>query len=70
MLKKIAVTTGEPAGIGADIIVELSHIAFDAAIIVLGDVDLLTARAKAIKVPLQIDTFLSLIHISEPTRPY
>ncbi|MDP2794449.1 MAG: 4-hydroxythreonine-4-phosphate dehydrogenase PdxA [Sulfurisoma sp.] len=44
----IAVTAGEPAGIGPDICLALAAKAFPARIVVLGDRDLLAARAAAL----------------------
>lgn len=41
----VAVTAGEPAGIGPDLCVVLAHCALDARIVVLGDVEVLRARA-------------------------
>lgn len=45
----IAVTSGEPAGIGPDICLALADWQFDARIVVLGDRDLLQARARQLK---------------------
>jgi 4-hydroxythreonine-4-phosphate dehydrogenase len=42
----IAVTSGEPAGIGPDICLALADRAFDARIVVLGDRELLGSRAR------------------------
>ncbi len=53
----IAITIGEPAGIGPDIVVALAHIAFDARLVVLGDAELLRARARALNIALKTETF-------------
>ncbi|MEW6165150.1 MAG: 4-hydroxythreonine-4-phosphate dehydrogenase PdxA [Pseudomonadota bacterium] len=47
-LQVIAVTSGEPAGIGPDICLALADRAFDARIVVLGDRELLEQRARAL----------------------
>ncbi|HEX5803656.1 MAG TPA: 4-hydroxythreonine-4-phosphate dehydrogenase PdxA [Azospira sp.] len=47
----IAVTSGEPAGIGPELCLRLADEAFPARLIVLGDRDLLAARAAAIGWP-------------------
>jgi len=43
---KIAVTPGEPAGIGPDLIITLSQQAWDAQLVVYADADMLQQRAK------------------------
>ena len=42
----IAITSGEPAGIGADLCVLLANASFAANLVILGDRDMLAARAK------------------------
>ena len=42
----IVITSGEPAGIGPDIALALAQHHFNARIVILGDRDLITARAK------------------------
>ena len=44
-LPLLAITAGEPAGIGPDLCIALAQHALDARIVVLGDVELLRARA-------------------------
>ena len=46
-IPRIAITSGEPAGIGPDICVLLSQHEFTADIIIIGDASVLAARAKA-----------------------
>ena len=43
---RIAITSGEPAGIGPDIIISALHSAFDAQIAIIGDPALFRARAQ------------------------
>ncbi|KZN13515.1 4-hydroxythreonine-4-phosphate dehydrogenase PdxA [Marinomonas sp. TW1] len=73
----IAITSGEPAGIGPDIILSaLNESSFAARLVVLGDVDLLRSRANTLNLKLDIETLaahakppahqagkISLIHI-------
>ena len=53
-LPHIAITSGEPAGIGPDICVMLSQHKIKADITIIGDVEMLAARAKQLK--LSFDT--------------
>src|SRR5690242_9767171 len=55
-LPRIALTSGEPAGIGPDICAKLAQAAHPVDLVVLGDPELLTARAKALGLPLHVDT--------------
>ncbi len=73
----IAITSGEPAGIGPDIILSaLNESSFAARLVVLGDIDLLRSRAKTLNLKLDIKALathsklpahqpgkISLIHI-------
>ena len=54
----IAITAGEPAGIGLDICVMLAHHAIAANIVVLADTEALLARAKLLNVTLNISPYL------------
>ena len=56
----IALTAGEPAGIGPDLCVLLAQQAYPARVIVLADKTLLAARAKALKLPLAIMDYAPL----------
>lgn len=49
-LPRIAVTSGEPAGIGPDICVMLAQHKINADITVIGDVDMLAARARQLNI--------------------
>lgn len=57
-LPRIAVTAGEPAGIGPDLCVMLAHKALNAQIVVIADSDMLQARAAQIGTPIQITPFV------------
>ena len=45
---RIIITAGEPAGIGPDIIAAIDPLAFAAGLVVIGDYDMLCARAEAL----------------------
>jgi 4-hydroxythreonine-4-phosphate dehydrogenase len=60
----IALTVGEPAGIGPDLCVLLAQRDLPAAVVVIGDRDLLTARAAALGLPLRL-----LAHDAAGPRP-
>ncbi len=51
----LAVTAGEPAGIGPDLCIQLAQIGFSEAVVVVCDPQLLRERAKQINIPLVID---------------
>ena len=51
---KIAVTPGEPAGIGPDLIIKLAQEKWQAQLVVFADSDMLTARAKDLGIPLTL----------------
>lgn len=55
-LPRIALSSGEPAGIGPDICIRSAQQAHAADITVLGDPELLLARAAKLGLPLSIDT--------------
>ena len=52
-LPRIAITSGEPAGIGPDICVMLSQHKIKADITIIGDVEMLAARAKQLKLSIE-----------------
>lgn len=51
---KVIITSGEPAGIGPDLMVLLKPIEFDARLIIVGDKNLLDERAKKLGIPLTL----------------
>lgn len=55
-LPRILVSSGEPAGVGPDICIRSAQQAHAAHITVLGDPEMLRARAAALGLPLQINT--------------
>jgi 4-hydroxythreonine-4-phosphate dehydrogenase len=54
---RIALTTGEPAGIGPDVCIALAQTAHDADIVAIGDPGLLAARARQLRLPLILDEY-------------
>ena len=52
-LPRIAITSGEPSGIGPDICVMLSQQKIKADITIIGDVEMLAARAKQLKLSIE-----------------
>ncbi len=49
MIPRIAITTGEPAGIGPDLCLQLEGMHFDAELVLIGDPRLLKARAAQLR---------------------
>lgn len=52
--KRIALTPGEPAGIGPDIVLMLAQTSHPAEIVVIADADLLHERAKMLNLPITL----------------
>ena len=57
MVSRIAVTPGEPAGIGPDLIIQLAQARQTTELVVVADPDLLEQRAKSLSLPLTIHEF-------------
>jgi 4-hydroxythreonine-4-phosphate dehydrogenase len=57
MTLRIAITPGEPAGIGPDLLITLAQQAWDAQLIVLADAKLLKERAKLLGLPINLIEF-------------
>ena len=55
--KRIAITAGEPAGIGPDLVIQLAQQAWPAELVVCADPELLTSRAKKLGLPLQLKPY-------------
>lgn len=56
MIPRLLITPGEPAGIGPDLVIGLAQQAHAAELIVVADPELLAARARQLRQPLQIKT--------------
>ncbi|MSP86539.1 MAG: 4-hydroxythreonine-4-phosphate dehydrogenase PdxA [Methylotenera sp.] len=59
LLPTIAITAGEPAGIGPDLCVMLAHKKLNAKIVVIADTTLLKTRAKQLDIALKISPYLA-----------
>ncbi len=59
MTPRIAITLGEPAGIGPELVAQLAHRDYEAELVVLGDPDLLRERARAIGVALDLEPYVA-----------
>jgi len=62
----IALTAGEPAGVGPDLIIKMALETFPVRLVVIADRDLLAARARQLKIPL---TFSDFREDSPPHKP-
>ena len=57
-MKKIIITSGEPAGIGPDIVLQLlTENTWDAQLIVVGDSTLLESRAKQLDIDVTLQEY-------------
>ena len=57
MISRIAITPGEPAGIGPDITIQIAQLDWQAELIVIADKELLTSRAEILGLPLVLKDF-------------
>lgn len=57
MIPRIAITAGEPAGIGPDLLVQLAQQAWPAELVVFADPALLSQRAALLNLPLTLRTY-------------
>ena len=62
---RIAITPGEPAGIGPDLVIKIAQQAREAALIAIADPDLLANRAEQLGLPLKLIAY----NESDVTRP-
>lgn len=63
--KRIAVTPGEPAGIGPDLVVQLAQQAWPAELVVCADPELLASRAKRLGLSVTFRPYLP----EQPPKP-
>ncbi len=59
---RIAITAGEPAGIGPDLCVLLAHQPLNAEVVMIADANMLQERAKALNVDIQIQDYSEKLH--------
>lgn len=57
MIKRLAITPGEPAGCGPDLVVRLAQRSHDSQLVAVADPELLSARARLLGLDLQLQTF-------------
>lgn len=65
MIKRLAITAGEPAGIGPDLCIQIAQSAHSAELIVIADPELLKDRAAQLGLPITLREF----NDAEPARP-
>jgi 4-hydroxythreonine-4-phosphate dehydrogenase len=63
---RLALTPGEPAGIGPDIVIQAAQRPFNAEIIAVADPDLLKKRSELLRLPLELISFNS----SDTAKPH
>lgn len=61
-LPVIALTPGEPAGIGPDLVIKISQSALDAALVVVADPELIASRAEQLGIAVKLETFSGQPH--------
>lgn len=66
MIPRLALTPGEPAGIGPDLCVQIAQQDFPALLVAVADPDLLSARAQSLGLPLRIEIYAPAI----PAQPH
>ena len=59
---RIAITPGEPAGIGPDLVIHLAQRTWDAQLVLFADADMLSERARLLNLPLTIIPFEDDLH--------
>lgn len=67
-LPRIALTTGEPAGIGPDICIAFAQSAHAADIVAIGDPALLAERARQLQLDLRLDDYVPSRHSAQTAR--
>lgn len=68
-LPLLALTPGEPAGIGPDICIKLAQHGLPGNVVVIADPDLLTQRARQLQLPLQLQTYGSDASVASVLPP-
>ena len=68
---RIMLTLGEPAGIGSDIILKIAQLPWPAELVVIGDPNLLRARAQELQLPIELNQIDSsdltpITHLHQP----
>lgn len=68
MIPTLAITTGEPAGIGPDITLMAAMQPWDAQLVAIGDIDMLRERARLIDLPINLTPYQPGAH-ARPHTP-
>jgi 4-hydroxythreonine-4-phosphate dehydrogenase len=63
VIPKLALTAGEPAGIGPDLCVQIAQQDLPCKLIVIADRELLQERARLLQLPLKIMSFSSMVEV-------
>ena len=66
---RLLITSGEPAGIGPDLIIKLTQLACESDITIVGDLVMLQERARLLSIPVNIIPVTGLTKHSEPINP-
>ncbi|MDG6773520.1 4-hydroxythreonine-4-phosphate dehydrogenase PdxA [Thiomicrorhabdus sp. ZW0627] len=67
MTLRLVITSGEPAGIGPDLVLQLSQTDWPVELVVLGDTDVIQARAQQLGMDIQIQPYDSTAE-AKPSR--
>ncbi len=67
-IPRIALTPGEPAGIGPDLCAKIAQQSYAAELVVITDPEIMASRAKQLGLPLELET-LSLASAPTPHKP-
>ncbi|MFO7276793.1 MAG: 4-hydroxythreonine-4-phosphate dehydrogenase PdxA [Pseudomonadota bacterium] len=62
-LPRIALTSGEPAGIGPELCLQLAHEEWPCALVCVGDRELLAERARALSLPVALEEYVPGRHL-------
>ena len=64
MITRLALTPGEPAGIGPDLCIKLAQHPPDAQLVVVGDQQLMAQRAAALDLPLTLVPLTNTLYLA------
>lgn len=73
-IPRIAITSGEPAGIGPDLCLMLANRHFPASIVIIGDINMLAERATLLNIDIDLQPYsgsevpISVMHVPAETK--
>lgn len=67
-LQTLALTPGEPAGIGPDLVIQLAQQSRTTNLVAIADPELLTERARQLNLPLALEPWQANHNVTEPGR--